>query len=140
MGFNRRIATPCLLVSHLRGRSCGEDPITPLLKDGLYVYSAPLRARADDLPLILGSLGILGAGISLDRITYRNLTPESNSSSAGAVGFSRLDANQPWASDVIGGSLLGSGIAYGLFKRHARGENGWRLSLQPSGLAVCRAF
>lgn len=59
---------------------------------------------------------------------------------ATAVGVSRLYANQHWASDVIGGALLGTAVAHTLRKRRHRNEQGWSFSAGPQGLQISRQF
>ena len=60
---------------------------------------------------------------------------------ATAVAFSRIYANQHWASDVVAGALLGSGVSHALWKRHRRGsQDAWNLEIQGNGVALSKRF
>ncbi len=62
-------------------------------------------------------------------------------SAAAAVGFSRIYSNQHWASDVVGGALMGYGVSHTLWKRHhQRNETSWTIGVQPGGILVSKRF
>ncbi len=59
---------------------------------------------------------------------------------ATAVGVSRLYANQHWASDVVGGALLGTAVAHTLRKRRHQADKGWNFTAGPQGLQISKKF
>lgn len=228
-------------------------PVKKFLSDTGYLFTSPLRLHADDLPIVLGAAGLIGAAVALDRTTHRNLSPFSDSkaatdlkhygdiaqyggpivgslflihgistdnaeskktaylsyesfllasglelsmkyvigrqrptstddpfvfkpgssnggfpsghtttafaaatvfaeqypcwevavpayAAAGAVGFSRIYANQHWGSDVMAGALLGIATAHTLRKLYGRAAGDWHLVVDWEGVKLVKAF
>ena len=61
---------------------------------------------------------------------------------AGAVGFSRLRANQHWLSDVIGGAFLGAGTAHfvRLHRKRQNQETTWEIVPDWNGIRLVKKF
>lgn len=61
---------------------------------------------------------------------------------AGAVGFSRLRANQHWLSDVVGGAFLGAGTAHfvRLHRKNKNRETTWEIQPDWNGIRLVRRF
>jgi membrane-associated phospholipid phosphatase len=61
---------------------------------------------------------------------------------AGAVGFSRLYANQHWLSDVLGGAILGSSVSHFIWLRgrKKKGDVVWRIEGNGLGLKIVGYF